>query len=69
MLYTIMPMEIVSANQYKDELKQNVQVVTVNGIMMEGVRDGAEFTVRRLLSSDPAAYINGTFYPGKKLKL
>ena len=67
-LHTIVPLEVVFSNKYDGLPKQ--QLVKVDGVEMlvEPLGFG-EAKVVRVLSSNPAHYLNTKFQPGSNLKI
>lgn len=68
MLHTIVPLEVVFGPNYSDLPKH--QLVKVDGVqlLVEPI-DFGEVKVIRLISSNPAHYLESRFQPGSCLKL
>ena len=68
MLHTIVPLEVVFSNKYDD--LPNQQLIKVDGVEMLVEPSGfAEAKIVRVLSTDPAHYLNTKFQPGSNLKI
>lgn len=46
-----------------------LETVSQNGMVFEGVWDRQDFIVSRLISTNPADYLNPSFAPGGRLRL
>jgi hypothetical protein len=66
-LYTTVPQEMIFP-QEDTSSKQMVIDINEGHLVVEQVSDG-EFRVVRLISSDPSAYLNDNYTPGKMISL
>ncbi|MBC8570961.1 YlzJ-like family protein [Zongyangia hominis] len=65
-LYTTQPAELIFPT---DASAYQCSTARVGGQLVMGVRQGRSFQVTRLLSTDPAAYLNPGFTPGAQIFL
>ncbi|KAB2337568.1 ribonuclease [Cytobacillus depressus] len=67
-LYTMMPQELIYETDASDFEKQ--KIVTYDGIpLLVSMDQGQSGTVIRILSSDPAHFMNEACFPGAKITL
>lgn len=68
MLHTIVPLEVVLDNSFSDLPQQ--QIIKIDGVqlMVEPI-DLWEVKVIRVISSNPAHYLEPRFQPGSSIKL
>ena len=67
MLYTIMPPELI-IKRFALKKKKSLEIMNINGVILEGERTGDYFKIHRVISSDPNAYLNTNISPGSVLK-
>ncbi|WP_059170166.1 YlzJ-like family protein [Bacillus sp. FJAT-27445] len=66
-LYTMMPEELIFPQVEATPLGR--KIIDQNGISMEVEAFGEGYRVVRLLSTDPAHYMDGRWAPGTKISL
>ncbi|WP_066288856.1 YlzJ-like family protein [Bacillus sp. FJAT-29937] len=67
-LYTMMPQELIYQTNESEFDKQ--KVVSYQGIpVLVNIDDGQTGTVVRIMSSDPAHFMNEACFPGTKISL
>ena len=67
-LYTMMPQELIYQTDVSEYEKQ--QIVSYQGIpVLVNMEDTQTGTVIRIMSSDPAHYMNEACFPGAKITL
>ncbi|MFP4698489.1 MAG: YlzJ-like family protein [Eubacteriales bacterium] len=66
MLYTVMPTEIIFQNQEKskDEQQYDYEEVSLKNCTLQLHRGNNGYTVKRIISTDPNAYLDETLEPG-----
>lgn len=64
-LHTIMPIDFVLKDMSTPDTRQYVEQ---NGEFFEGVKNEQGFIINRVISTNPATYLNSEFSPGKTLK-
>lgn len=67
MLYTIVPWELIQGLKSAKK-KRSTDFMTINGVLLEGERNGDYFKIHRVISSDPSSYMNKNIYPGSVIK-
>lgn len=67
MLYTIMPPELI-IKHFALRKKKSHEIMNINGVILEGERNGDYFKIHRVISSDPNTYLNTNISPGNVLK-
>lgn len=67
MLYTIMPPEMMTVNDNKNEHDER-ECITYRGIRLEGVRTSDGFVVSRIISSDPLVFLEKSISPGSVIR-
>ncbi len=58
MLHTIIPHEMVFGKEYRNKLGKRLTTLNINGVLLEGERNGDYFKVHRVISSNPNVYLN-----------
>ncbi|MBU8877892.1 YlzJ-like family protein [Bacillus sp. FJAT-29790] len=67
-LYTMMPQELIYQTDANEFGKQ--KLVTYDGIpLLVDIEEGQNCTVIRVMSSDPAHFMNEKYTPGTKITL
>lgn len=66
MLYTIVPEEIIMRNE--PDIKKT-DTILFDGAIIEGVKNGNIMMITRVISSDPAHYLNSSISPGRYIKI
>ena len=66
-LYTMMPQELIY--QTNESEYENQKVMSYQGIPVLVNMDGQSGTVIRIMSSDPAHFMNESCFPGAKITL
>ena len=73
MIYSVVPYEKIfeqDINKYVEELKEDIEEVNYNGIIVQGVRQKDNtFLINRIISSDPKYYLKGKLTPGSIINL
>ncbi|RHW36382.1 ribonuclease [Neobacillus notoginsengisoli] len=64
-LYTMMPEELIYPPV--DSLNADRQIIQVDGVPLEAEQDGQGYTIVRILSTDPAHFMDSRFMPGSKI--
>lgn len=64
-LYTMMPHELIYGAG--DQLESGRQIIQINGIPIEAEQVGDSYTVIRLISTDPAHFMDSRLMPGSKI--
>lgn len=64
MLYTILNLDDIFAGENTVPASQTMQV---GGRMFEGHREPEGFVISRMISTNPADYLDQRFFPGQKL--
>lgn len=65
-LHTIMPIEkIMEKIKYP---RKKLITMNINGVILEGEKNGDYFKIHRVISSNPNDYMNKNFSPGKCIK-
>ena len=64
-LYTTMPHELIYGME--NQLESGRQIIQINGIPIEAEQDGEAYTIVRLLSTDPAHFMDSRLMPGSKI--
>ena len=67
MLYTIVPWELIQGLRLTKKQK-STDFMRINGVLLEGERNGDYFKIHRVISSDPSSYMNKNIYPGSVIK-
>lgn len=67
MLHTIVPLELIQGLKLPKKRKPT-EFMTINGVLLEGERNGDYFKITRVISSDPNSYMNKNISPGNVLK-
>ncbi len=65
MLYTIVDLDEVLAS---DLSCPAFETVRLGSKFFEGVQDQNGFVISRMISTDPADYLNASYFPGSRLK-
>lgn len=66
MLYTIMNLDDVFFTGENPVLAS--QTMQVGGKILEGYREEGGFVISRMISTNPADYLDERFFPGQKLR-
>lgn len=66
MYYSIMPIEDLIDIEEDKKLYSYEEYSIKNGVL-EVYKAGNDYTVKRIISTDPASYLNNTFQPGTVL--
>lgn len=67
-LYTMMPEELIFQQQQEAEATGR-KIISRDGVSMEVEPSGEGFQIVRLLSTDPAHYMDARWLPGSKISL
>jgi YlzJ-like protein len=67
-LYTMMPQELIYPQD--EQQASNMKFVDINGVSLavSQASDG-EYTIERIMSTNPQHYLDGRYSPGQKIKL
>jgi hypothetical protein len=70
LLYTLVPMEAIFDEEEEHGSSNKKQTLSVAGVMLEVQQaSDSEFEVVKLISSNPAHYLDSRFQPGKIITL
>lgn len=65
-LHTVIPLEkIMEKIKYPGK---KLTTMNINGVILEGEKNGDYFKIHRVISSDPNAYMNRNISPGMYIK-
>lgn len=66
-LYTMMPQELIYPQTEMEE--SNLKYVDVNGVPLAVSQAGnGEYTIERVMSTDPQHFLDGRYSPGQKIR-
>ncbi|MEH7222617.1 YlzJ-like family protein [Bacillus sp. JJ1566] len=67
-LYTMMPHELIYPQTEMEN--SNLKYIDVNGVSLavSDSQDG-EYTIERVMSTDPQHFLDGRYSPGQKIRL
>ncbi|WP_010282306.1 YlzJ-like family protein [Bacillus timonensis] len=66
-LYTMMPQELIFPQTEMEE--NNVKYVDINGVSLAvSQAQNGEYTIERVMSTDPQHFLDGRYSPGQKIK-
>ncbi|MFD1777951.1 MULTISPECIES: YlzJ-like family protein [Fredinandcohnia] len=67
-LYTMMPQELIYPQTEMEE--SNFKYVDINGVSLAvSHAQNGEYTIERVMSTDPQHFLDGRYSPGQKIKL
>ncbi|WP_449540065.1 YlzJ-like family protein [Ferdinandcohnia sp. Marseille-Q9671] len=67
-LYTMMPQELIYPQDEQHE--SNLKFVDINGVSLAvSQASNGEYTIERIMSTNPQHYLDGRYSPGQKIKL
>ncbi len=65
-LYTMMPQELIYP---QTEMEDHIKFVDVNGVSLAvSSSQNGEYTIERVMSTDPQHFLDGRYSPGQKIR-